>query len=561
MKKMKFKYSWLPFVLLGLTACDVNNDLDPIVDPVVEVETVPLNVNGLDFSNYVSVGASFTAGFTDSALFIAGQEDSFPNTLAKKFAMANGGTFVQPLMSDNVGGILVGGTVAQGPRLFFDGTGPASLGTLGATPSTETLMPVAGPINNFGIPGAKSFHFVASGYGAAAALPNANPYFVRIASSPTATVVGDAVATNPTFFTLSEVGGNDVLGYALAGASGVDQDAAGNLDPSTYGSNDMTNADVFANVFSNIVDAMTVGGAKGVVTNVPYVESLAHFTTVPYNPLDPTADTDAGTQLAGQIPLLNNVFGAINQVYTGAGQPERSIIFADDATNPLVIFDEDATDLTMAITASLSASPTFIPFVESLGLPAAAAPLVAQLLGQQYGKARSATEDDLFVLTSSSVIGTVNNTHAAGLIATSGGLLPATLAGQFSAEGITLPLGDQWVLTPQEQEAIKEVTDKYNVTIKAVADAKGLAFVDFNALLQSAATTGLQFDQFVLNTSLVTGGLISLDGVHLTGRGYALLANKFLESIDKAYGSNFTSATNGLANALDYPTNYSPTLQ
>ena len=34
-----------------------------------------------------------------------------------------------------------------------------------------------------------------------------------------------------------------------------------------------------------------------------------------------------------------------------------------------------------------------------------------------------------------------------------------------------------------------------------------------------------------------------------------------LEAIDKAYGSNFAKAKDGLAKADDYPTNYSPALQ
>ncbi|WP_442264693.1 G-D-S-L family lipolytic protein [Tenacibaculum sp. ZS6-P6] len=553
---MKFKYSWLPFVLLGLTACDVNNDLEPIVAP--EVEVVPVNANGLDFSNYVSIGASFTAGFTDNALFIAAQENSFPNILSQKFALAGGGSFSQPLMSDNIGGLLFGGTQIQGPRLFFDGKGPSSLAVLGATPTTEVTNAVAGDINNYGMPGAKSFHFVAPGYGSAAGLVatprTANPYFVRVASSATTTVLADVVAKNPTFFTLSEFGGNDVLGYALSG---------GESDMTADNYNPITPTTTFDAVFGQVINALTANGAKGVVGNVPYITSLAHFTTVPYNPLDPTADTDEGAQLAAQIPLLNNVFGAINQIYAGAGEAERSIVFASDASNALVIYDENATNLSTAITNTLGASPTFVPFVESLGLPAAAAPLVAQLLGQQYGKARSATANDLFVLPSSTVIGKVNEDAAAALIAQSGGLLPATLAGQFSAQGITLPLADKWVLTPQEQEEIKLATDTYNTTIEnAVSANANLALVNLKGLLEEAASdSGVQFDDFIFNGNLVTGGLVSLDGVHLTAKGYALMANRILEAIDEEFGSTFTTATNGLAKANDYPSNYSPLLR
>ena len=49
----------------------------------------------------------------------------------------------------------------------------------------------------------------------------------------------------------------------------------------------------------------------------------------------------------------------------------------------------------------------------------------------------------------------------------------------------------------------------------------------------------LQSGNYILTSSLVTGGAFSLDGVHPTARGYALLANEFLKSIDATYGSNF----------------------
>src|SRR5699024_1264388 len=99
------------------------------------------------------------------------------------------------------------------------------------------------------IPGAKSFHLVAPGYGNVSGVlqGTANPYFARFSSSENTTVISDAASQNPTFFSLW-IGNNDVLGYATSGGSGVDQ--TGNLDPSTYGSNDITDPNVFAAVYS-----------------------------------------------------------------------------------------------------------------------------------------------------------------------------------------------------------------------------------------------------------------------------------------------------------------------
>lgn len=492
-------YTTLLVASFGFVSCDVNNELDAI--PEVIVPEVALTAGSADFSNYVAVGASFTAGYTDNGVFIAAQENSFPNILATKFASAGGGTFNQPLMNDNIGGLLFGGTVIAGPRLYFNGAGPASLS---ATPTTEVTNVLTGNFNNMGVPGAKSFHLLAPGFGSLANVPLglANPYFARMASSQTATVLEDIAAQNPTFFTISEIGGNDVLGYATSGGDG---------------SNPITPTATFDFAFSTIVNTLTAGGAKGVVANLPYITSLAHFTTVPYNavPLDAATATALNGAYAAYNGGLQAAAGALagTGLFSAEEVAKRTIVFTA-GQNAMVIVDESLTDLG-AINPAFAALPKY----------------------------RQATAEDLFVLPSSAVIGTIVGGN------------PQLI------NGLTVPLADKWVLTPEEQNDIKVATDAYNVTIEAVASSKGLALVDFKTLLIDAAANGYVFDEFTMTTSLVTGGLISLDGVHLTARGYAMMANEILEAIDATYGSNFKEATNGLAKAADYPTNYSPSLQ
>ena len=503
-----YKNIGLFLLSLSIISCDVDNSLDEI--PGVVNPTVELNTNGLDFSSYVSIGASFTAGYTDGAMFKAAQENSFPNILASKF----GTNFSQPLMNDNIGGLVFNGNVVASPRFYFDGAGPA---VLPAVPTTQLGVPASGaPFNNFGAPGAKSFHLTFPGYGAL------NPYFGRMASGPTATVLGDALARNPTFFTLSEVGGNDVLGYALSGGSGVDQ--TGNLDPSTYGGSDITDPNVFAQVFSGMVNALTANGAKGVVANVPYITNLANFTTVTYNaiPLDAATAGALNGGFAAYNGGLDQILAAKN---AGALPPQALSLLANfDADevarrkvsyqagqNAVLILDEDLTDLSF--------------------------------LNPALTNMRQATPDDLILLASSTILGT-------------------TVGGNpLAINGVSVPLADQWVLTPEEQLAIKTATDSYNSTIASVAASNpNVALVDLKSVLEEAST-GITFDDYTMTTSLVVGGLISLDGVHLTARGYALMANKILAAMDAEFGSNFTQATNGLAVAGEYPTNYSPTLR
>lgn len=99
----KIKYLWLLPLIAGLTACDVNNSLDEIAETPVEV--IPLNAGTADFSKYVAIGASFTAGFSDGSVFQAAQANSFPSIMAQMMSGAGGGTFTQPMVSDNIGGL------------------------------------------------------------------------------------------------------------------------------------------------------------------------------------------------------------------------------------------------------------------------------------------------------------------------------------------------------------------------------------------------------------------------------------------------------------------------
>ena len=159
------KYIFLASLALVLTACNDIEDID--LTPEVVVPDLPaLTAGSADFSTYVSLGNSLTAGFTDNALFKAGQENSMPNLLANKFGLVGGGAFTQPLTNDNIGGLLVGGMPIMGvnPRLVFDGAGPAGLAAVigPVVPTTDiALNNPAGPFNNMGVPGAKSFHLLA----------------------------------------------------------------------------------------------------------------------------------------------------------------------------------------------------------------------------------------------------------------------------------------------------------------------------------------------------------------------------------------------------------------
>lgn len=499
--KNLYNYRFLLMLAVGsllLASCE-NDSIPKMEEEVV----VPLTAGSANFATFVSVGNSLTAGFTDGALFILGQENSMPNMLSQKFALAGGGDFTQPYMNDNIGGALLGGMQILNPRLFFNGAGPE---VIGQTPTTEISNIMAGPYNNMGVPGAKSYHLVANGYGniAGVAVGLANPYFVRMASNPNAAVLEDAASQNPTFFSLW-IGNNDVLSYATSGGAGVDQ--TGNPDPTTYGGNDITDPGIFGVIYSSIINTLAANGSQGVVLNIPYVYTIPYFTTVPHNPVPLDAGTAALVNGA-YAPYNGGLLQALAAGFLTQDEVDRRTISFAEGQNAVVIVDEYLTDLT------------------ALGLPS-------------Y---RQVTAADYPVLPSASFIGTLVNND------------PTLI------NGVTVPLTDQWVLTVDEVSEVTVATNAYNAVIEQAANQAGVAFVDANALLQQLFDTGLPFDEFNLDARLVFGNAFSLDGVHPTARGYAFVANQILMAIDATYGSNFEEAGE-LFKARDFTTFYPEVIQ
>ncbi len=99
------------------------------------------------------------------------------------------------------------------------------------------------------------------------------------------------------------------------------------------------------------------------------------------------------------------------------------------------------------------------------------------------------------------------------------------------------PLPNSVVLDSLEAENVKSVISQYNATIAGLASSKGFGLVDANALLNQAKT-GITVNGIRFTTQYVTGGLFSLDGVHPTSRGYAIVANEFIKVINQKWGAN-----------------------
>lgn len=484
---MKIKYLFLSFILIAFTGCDMDQD---------SLEGMPIYLDidsgDADFSKMVAMGATMTAGYTDNALFQAGQMNSYPNIMAGVMAHAGGGEFTQPYMSDNVGGLLVGGQQIFGPRLFFNGAGPAPVP---GTPSTEATNVMPGPYSNMAAPGVNAVHMLAPGYGSMAALMQglANPYYVRMASSDGGSIIGDVMGQYPTFITMLS-GFSDALASATDGATSVGMG---------------TQAE-FQFALGTTMGALGQLGVDGIISNIPDVTNNAFFNTVGHDvvPLDAaTAGALNGgfAQYNGALALVAG-FGIITQSEAAA----RTINFVE-GMNALVIDDDDLTTIDL--------TPLGIP----LALP----------------NMRHATADDKILLSTASIIGT------------------AVGGNPTMVNGLSVPLDDTRVLTANEVAEIQATITGYNGTISALASQSGWAMFDAHSFFEELNSVGVTSGEFHMTADLVMGGFYSLDGIHPTARGNAVLANAMMEVIDAHYGSNLSDVA---VDAGDYPTNYPPNM-
>ncbi|MNU12516.1 hypothetical protein D3C71_05400 [compost metagenome] len=458
-----------------------NTDFD------TDVEDIVVTKGEADFSKFISLGNSLTSGYRDGTLYSGGQAESFPSMIAGQMKLVGGGEFKQPLMPNNVGGFtnLPGFPGKLELKMVNGALSPVA----NAPAAALDNVAAGGPYQNMGVPGAKVAHLLAPGYGNAAGLSLglANPYFVRFASSTTASVVGDALAQNPTFVSLW-IGNNDVLGYATTGGDGTNPitpvDGAAGVG--------------FTNTYTALINTVFPTGTtrKGVVANIPNVTSVPFFTRVPAMPLTNLTDTQV-SQLNTAYATYNaglaqaKSLGAIND----AEYQKRLIKFTAGAVaNGAVISDKDLTT---------------VP-----GLP----------------KYRQTTAKDYILLTASAVL-----TPQAG-------------------GGTSVPLEDKLVLTEAEAAKVLTATTAYNTTIRSLADSKGLAFVDMNAkMIELNSKSGISWNGVRYTATFVTGGTFSLDGVHLTGRGYAVVANEFIKSINKKYRSTLPQVDPNKYSGITFP--------
>jgi len=439
-----------------------------------------------DFTTFVSVGNSLTAGYADGALYTSGQEYSYPAQLAKQFRLAGANTvFNQPMMNDDNGGVTFLNSVKiEEPKMILgtstdckgvSGLGPIRIDMAPTTRAEDNIYASKGPFHNIGVPGSKVIHVDAPGYGDITNLlaRKSNPYYVRMASASDATMIEDAVNLNATFFSLW-IGNNDVLGYATTGGVGVDP---------------LTSQADFTAAYTNAITKLTANGAKGVVANIPNVTSIPYFTTVPTDPI--------ALDLASSLSLTSffNKIGNYVDTAFGAGKGAQYRITYVQGDNPFLIKVPATSDNPLGWRQIKSDELVLLTIPQD------------SIKCAGYGVFDSRQPFDPFTITIEELVKRVN------------------------------PLQTQHVLTLEEIEKIRVATDGFNATISSLAASKGLALADMHTNMANIKNNGLVFNEVEYKTDFISGGTFSFDGVHPTKRGYALITNYFIDAINAKYGS------------------------
>jgi len=112
------------------------------------------------------------------------------------------------------------------------------------------------------------------------------------------------------------------------------------------------------------------------------------------------------------------------------------------------------------------------------------------------------------------------------------------------------PISDAGVLTAAEVVTVQAQVKAFNQIIAQQAQAAGATLDDINALFAQVAASGLTIDGFT-GTTRFLGGVFALDGIHPTNTGYAVVANKFIDTMNASFGTKIADVDLSAVAAAD----------
>jgi hypothetical protein len=245
-----------------------------------------------DFTKVVAVGGSHLAGYSDMALYREAQSNSVPSILATRFAFADGGPFVQPLVNPGLG-IGIQGNAKYTLQIVADpcGTGTTVVALPSAPSGDASSLNWIGNFslyNNLAVPNTRIKNITDQTFGNPSPFLG-NPLYARFASNPgSSTITGDALQQNPTF-TIVWLGMEDVYNYARSGGK--------------EGGDSISQSDRFDLLLSNFASQVASVGSSGIFLNIPDIDAIPFFTHIRHDGL---------TLNAAEAQQLNNLYAGVD---------------------------------------------------------------------------------------------------------------------------------------------------------------------------------------------------------------------------------------------------------
>ncbi|MEE9430241.1 MAG: SGNH/GDSL hydrolase family protein [Melioribacteraceae bacterium] len=385
-----------------------------------------------DFTRFVTIGNSLTAGYQSGALYEDGQKYSYGKMIADQV-----GTSYEQSTVSNPG---IGG------RIEVKSISPFATSTQPADAGQPTNLGYAGIYNNLGIPGILLADVLLTKE-SPSQFVGANPLIDVVLRKQGKSVLESALAAQPTFVSVW-IGNNDILGYATSGG----------LLPHTPTA-------TFGQLYTQLIGALAQAGIKGVVANIANVKDVPFFTTV-----------------GPQVGLALKNVAAVNPAVKG-----------------LVYQLSVAPFIGLATINDLLSKKVFVTLKGS-----AAAAFLGDATGAYY--------------TSTGVTVPANVDVSKPF-----GLTPEN------------PFPNGFILDLAEQLEVETVTASFNASIASAATQFGFVLANMNDFFGEVSANGIVENGVSFSTQYIHGGLFSLDGVHPTSQGYAVIANKFIDAINSSY--------------------------